>query len=526
MHKKMEAMNKTKSRQYAYHTITELLDIVCQTHSGKRLFIEERNRDNPGVDYDRFRQDILLTAGKLQAMEEKHIGVMCDLSYSCLLCILSVMVSGKVAVLIEADLPKETLCEQIKRADVDLLLYPKERMEGEPPCPAMTQETFLARDGMALSAWPVWEPERDACILFSSGTEGTSGCVLLTQRNLARYVSYYEEKDSSKQSKVLFFLPFHHVTALITLVNCICYGCEIHLSESIKYVTEEIRRVRPDMLITVPVFNEMYRKGIEKAIDESGKRRQFDQLVRLSNMLRRMGIDLRTPLFKSLRRQAGELPQLFATGGSASSVDTIRFFDDIGIIVLQAYGLTETTGIIATNTLDANRIGSVGKPAEHCEIRIRDSQIQVRGMTVMKGYYKDPQATARAFDGEWLNTGDLGRFDSDGYLYITGRKKNLIILGGGENVSPEELEEALMACPCVSEVVVSERNGCIHAEIYPGAQPKTAVEAARKAIEAHIREMNTVNPTYKRIASWELRKTPFDKTTGLKIRRTYVREDS
>ena len=520
-------MNKEKSRQYAYHTITELLDTVCRAHSGKRLFIEERNRNNPGVDYDRVRQDILLTAGKLQALEEKHIGVVCDLSYACLLCILSVMVSGKVAVLIEADLPEETLCGQINRADVELLIYPEDRIEDEKlPCPAMTLDAFLARDGQALSTWPVWEAERDACILFSSGTDGTPGCVLLTQRNLARYVSYYEEKDSGKQSKVLFFLPFHHVTALITLVNCICYGCEIHLSESIKYVTEEIRRVRPDMLITVPVFNELYRRGIEKAIEDSGKRSQFDKLVRLSNLLRRMGIDLRTPLFKGLRRQAGELPQLFATGGSASSVDTIRFFDDIGIAVLQAYGLTETTGIIATNTLDANRIGSVGKPAEHCEIRLQDSEIQVRGMTVMKGYYKDPQATARAFDGEWLKTGDLGRFDSDGYLYVTGRKKNLIILGGGENVSPEELEEALMVCSCVSEAIVSERNGCIHAEIYPGAQPKEALDAVREAIEAHIRRMNTVNPAYKRIASWELRERPFDKTTGLKIRRTYVREDS
>jgi long-chain acyl-CoA synthetase len=277
--------------------------------------------------------------------------------------------------------------------------------------------------------------------------------------------------------------------------------------------------VKPDALVTVPMVNELFRSMITKGIEASGKAEQIAKLIKFSNTLRKIGLDLRTPLFRNLRENLGGIPQLLITGGSAASEDTMGFFDDIGIIILQAYGMTETSGSITTNSLEQNRYGSVGHCHPFNQVRIKDDEIQVRGENIMKEYYKDPRATADSFDDGWFRTGDLGYFDGDGYLFITGRKKNLIILDSGENVSPEELENRLLQCEAIGEIVVSERQGHIHAEIYGNPASNLDVESLRNAIQAAVDSLNRQNPVYKRIVSWELRNTPFEKTASLKIRR-------
>jgi long-chain acyl-CoA synthetase len=512
-------MKKKQLPNHDHGTIVELLRQAGSDRAEQLLFVQEC-KDGVRIDYRRFEQDLLAAAGKIRELQAQHIGVVCDLTYPCIVCLYAIMVAGKVVVPLEADQTGETLDGYVDRADVELLLYNEDRIDGTVSrCEALLIPDFLSRPGVALSQWPAWEEDRNACIFFTSGTEGKPNGVVLTQKNMSFINSYASANNLGRNARVLLYLPIHHVFSFLVLTSCIHDGCEIHLSKSIKYVSRELVEVKPDALVTVPMVNELFRSMITKGIEASGKAEQIAKLIKFSNTLRKIGLDLRTPLFRNLRENLGGIPQLLITGGSAASEDTMGFFDDIGIIILQAYGMTETSGSITTNSLEQNRYGSVGHCHPFNQVRIKDDEIQVRGENIMKEYYKDPRATADSFDDGWFRTGDLGYFDGDGYLFITGRKKNLIILDSGENVSPEELENRLLQCEAIGEIVVSERQGHIHAEIYGNPASNLDVEGLRNAIQAAVDSLNRQNPVYKRIVSWELRNTPFEKTASLKIRR-------
>ena len=512
-------MKDNKLKISEFNTITELLKYSCNGRKDEILFIEE-GKENSEVTYGQFEQDIFSIAGKLKALDVSHIGVVCNLSYNCILCLYAVIVAGKVLVPLSEDLSAEETEKYINKADIDLLIYNADRIDGiDTKCEQMDIQKLIQMEGQALTEWPQWEEERKACIFFTSGTEGEENGVVLTQKNTSYVNNYTDSGHINRRPRTLIFLPIHHVFSFVSLTVCIHDYCEIHLSRSIAYVALELEKIRPDVITTVPMINELFRSKVAKGIEESGKKKQIDKLIRLSNLLRKLGIDIRTPLFRKLRESMGGIPQLIITGASASSEETIRFFDDIGIIILQAYGLTETCAAVSTNKLKMNRIGSVGKPVYYDEIRIKDSEIQVKGGNVMKEYYKNPIATSRVFDGEWLKTGDLGYIDCDGYIYITGRKKNLIILDNGENVSPEELEKKLISCSEIQDVIVREKDGHIHAEIYNSDLSASNEDVLKNAVDNAIDKLNRENPIYKRIVSWEFRREAFEKTSTMKIRR-------
>ena len=512
-------MKKKQLLNHDHGTIPELLKQVGSGREEQLLFVEER-KNGLRINYRRWEQDLLEAAGKIRDLEVQHIGVVCDLTYRCIVCLYAVMIAGKVLVPLEADQTGAALDSYVDRADIQLLLYNEDRIDGAVSrCESMLIPEFLSRPGTALPQWPVWEENRAACIFYTSGTEGKPNGVVLTQKNMTFINSYASANNLGRNARVLLYLPIHHIFSFLVLTSCIHDGCEIHLSRSIKYLARELADVKPDALVTVPMVNELFRSKITKGIEASGKAAQIAKLIKLSNGLRKIGLDLRTPLFRKLRESFGGIPQLLVTGGSAVSVDTMGFFDDMGIIILQAYGMTETSGSISTNSLEQNRYGSVGHCHPFNQVRIKDSEIQVRGQNIMKEYYKDPGATERTFDEGWFRTGDLGYIDRDGYLFITGRKKNLIILDSGENVSPEELENHLLMCEAIGEIVVSERQGHIHAEIFGNPASGLDGDSLRTAIQEAIDSLNRQNPVYKRIVSWELRHTPFEKTASLKIRR-------
>ena len=246
--------------------------------------------------------------------------------------------------------------------------------------------------------------------------------------------------------------------------------------------------------------------------------------------LLKFGIDVRRKLFAQVHEQLGGNLEFIVVGGAALDPEYEQGLYDLGIKVLNGYGITECSPAVTTNTLENSKPGSVGLPLSCNEIKIHDpepdeqgrgvGEIYVRGSNVMKGYYNDPEATAAAFDDGWFKTGDYGWIDEDGYLFFMGRKKNLIVTNNGKNVSPEELEDRLsQRCHAISEILVYQEGNNIVAEIFPDFEEykDDAIPMIKDAIDQFNRDM----PRWKNIDKTKFREEEFPKTTTMKIRRNY-----
>ncbi|MBQ8856824.1 MAG: AMP-binding protein [Lachnospiraceae bacterium] len=508
-----------------YETLAELLRDTCEKHSDLVVFSWKKGRKTIEKTYKEFENDLLMMAGKISTLNAEHIGIVNDISYECILTLFAVIVAGKVAVPLEAFQSRELYEKSVKKADIELILYKQSTMDEKPEnCKTLQFQELYAGETEAFLEWPTWERDRPACIFFTSGTFGEKNCVLLSQLNLATTNAVFHGPGKLKrQSETVWFLPFYHVLAFSGMVACFAGGYKIHLGKGIKYFQIELLEYHPDFILSVPLVSELLMQGIQKAIKESGKEDSVEKGIRLTKWLWKLfwkfEVDIRPSVFKEIYDGLGGRLRIMTVGGAPISHETVNFFEDFGIYLLNGYGMTETSGVIAQNTLLCKENGSAGIVLPYNEVKIVDGEIWVRGDNVMLGYYKDEEATARVMEDGWLKTGDLGRLDKDGYLYITGRKKNLIILSNGVNVSPEEIEEELMKSPGIAEVIVREKNEHIHAEIYAGEFEETEEKEIRNQIGEVIQTFNHSNAVYTRIVSWELRKEPFEKTTTLKIKR-------
>jgi long-chain acyl-CoA synthetase len=289
-------------------------------------------------------------------------------------------------------------------------------------------------------------------------------------------------------------------------------GVTVFINNSLKELFKDFSVARPYHFLAVPMMLEAIYKKINKAIDKSGKRKLINLVIVLNKVLLKVGIDIRHILFKQIRESFGGNLQLLVTGGAVANPAIIQGLIDLGFIVLNGYGISECSPIVSVNATYDWKVGTIGKVLKGCEVKIIDDEICVRGDIVMLGYYKNPEATAEVFDGEWFKTGDLGYFDDDGFLYINGRKKTLIILNNGKNVSPEELEVLISNIENVVEVVVYGEDDLIAAEIF--AEDRTGIEEG-------IAKINETLPKYKKINRIKFRDSEFEKTTTKKIKRNY-----
>jgi long-chain acyl-CoA synthetase len=336
-------------------------------------------------------------------------------------------------------------------------------------------------------------------------------------------------------------LPPHHTYgSSVSIYGQCSIGCDIYISSGTKYILKELQEHKPGHLVAVPLYVETFYRRIQKGIRDSGKEKLVRFLMKLSNGLRKIGIDPRKLFFKKsiLKSFGGELNMLIS-GGAPLNQEIADLFDTIGITVLNGYGITECAPIIAVNHNNFVTPKSVGPVLPIDEVVIDEpnedgeGEILVKGPNVMLGYYKNPEANAEAIDENgFFHTGDYGKLEvkEDGarILYITGRKKNLIILSNGKNVYPEEIEDALLATPGVLEIVVFEgksRRGdafnTIVAEIYPDKDYLSAngIEDAKVYFQKYVNEYNRTATPYKKVGLLKVRDTEFPKNTLRKILR-------
>ena len=297
-------------------------------------------------------------------------------------------------------------------------------------------------------------------------------------------------------------------------------------------------KYQPTALVLVPLYVETMHKRIWAEIAKKGKTKTVKTGIKISNALRKIGIDRRRTIFKDILDAFGGKLQYIVCGGAPLRSELINDFDAFGIKICEGYGITECSPLVAANPMHWRKHHSCGMRVPHMEVRIdkaspedETGEIVTRGDAVMKGYYKNPEATAEAFtDDGWFKTGDIGYIDDDDFIFITGRKKNVIILSNGKNIFPEELEEYLGQSEYISECVVIGRKNeagetSIWAICYPNYDKFDG--ASKEEIEAKIREeVDNVNkklPIFKHIPNVEIRETEFEKTTSRKIMRYKVK---
>ena len=447
-------------------------------------------------------------------MKGSHIAIIGTTTYQWIVSYFGIVDSGSVAVPIDAQLPADAVCELLERADVEMLIFDEIRRDVaeavKEKCPGVraviSMQADESADGVQSLAMMMalhtgeYETELDAdqlcTILFTSGTTGKSKGVMLSHRNLVDNAVCLDMKIPAGTVS-LSILPINHVYCLtMDIIKGLHIGMVICINDSIMHVQRNLKLFKPEIVLLVPlVIESIY-----------GKLRDAGNLI---------------PKKMVAKAAFGGNLRIICSGGAYLDPDYIDKFQEYGITILQGYGMTECSPVISTNLEWENKKGSVGKLLPNCEAKVVDEEIWVKGSSVMQGYYKMPEQTAETLEDGWLKTGDLGYVDEDRFVYITGRRKNLIILANGENVSPEELENQLSRSELVKEVLVREKDKVIEAEIFPDYE--YAKKKRIKDIEGMLQELvdafNRDMPVYKRIYSLIVRETEFEKTPSKKIKR-------
>lgn len=382
-------------------------------------------------------------------------------------------------------------------------------------------------------------------ILFTSGTTDVSKGVMLNQKNLVLDTYLAQTLLEVRQGEDTFFsiLPLHHTyECTATFLECVYNGATMAICQGLKYIVKDMQETQPNLLLGVPViFENLYNK-ITRNVRKSGKEKQLNTLFRINRVTKKIGLDISKQATKQITELFGGKLRTVICGGAAVDGDILDYFGNLGFRSVQGYGLTECSPVIALNPDSAKFINNKSAgylfPLSECKIVDKDEdgcgEICFRGPTVMMGYYKDPERTAEAIDSDgWYHTGDLGYIDEQEYVYITGRKKSIIITGNGKNVYPEELEYYLQKSEYISESMVwgdetnenPTRRG-IYATIRvnkEAIEDKFGTDYSKEQVTEFInREVDKANenlPLFKKITHVIIRDREFNKTTTHKILR-------
>ena len=415
-------------------------------------YLRHRNGQSISITYRRFYDDVKALSAFFykKGLCRSKVAVLGENSYEWILTYFAVVMSNNIIIPIDKEFPNDDIAYLLDFSGAELLIYANSYAD---IADVMLQDRHVQavlpmKDFSTIikvsAETEIATDESDLCaIIFTSGTTGKPKGVMLSQRNMV--------VDAVAGCKNVYFsgpslltLPLHHTFAFTAgVLVMLVYHVPIYINKSLRTFQADMKRFRPQNMFLVPLYIETMYKNIWKTAKEQGKDRLLKRMITISNFIRKLGIDLRGKLFKSVLDNFGGNLTLIVSGGAAIRQEYIDGLDDIGILVLNGYGITECAPVVAVNRNKAYKPDSIGLSLTCNEIKIEDGKLCVKGNNVMLGYYQDPYATQVALVDGWFKTGDLGYIDDDGFIYITGRKKNLIILSNGKNVSPEELEEKI-----------------------------------------------------------------------------------
>ena len=559
-----ETMNKEGLHlRREFEDMRDLIEEAAKLYEGRIAYsyrVNPRDSEAVKVTFTELRDDVRALATEFisRGFDGKKCALVAKLSYGWVCTYFAALISGAVLVPLDKDWHGADLADTVKKAEAEFLIcdeelsskaddiikaneaikapiFMLESENGESVASLIKSGKERFAENQSLYFDKEIDVTRLALLVFTSGTTGKGKGVMLNQRailsDMADSIQYIDFSN-----KTVGVLPPHHTFgSSVMLVGHASIGSEIYISGGLKYITNELKAEKPGHLVLVPLYLETFYRKILANIKSQGKEKLVFRMMKISNFLCKIGIDLRKKFFAQIRAAFGGELKTVISGGAPLNKEIVDFFNGIGITTLNGYGITECAPIIAVNHSKKNRPGSVGLPLTIDDVKLDnpnedgEGEILVKGSNVMLGYYKDEEATSAAIDDDgYFHTGDIGKFGPDGEIYITGRIKNLIILSNGKNVYPEEIENELISAPGVLDIVVYEGHSkrglaynTIVAEVYPDNDyvSKNGIEDVKAHLQPYVDAYNRTAVPYKKIGILKVRTEEFPKNTLRKILR-------
>ncbi len=569
-----EKEKKKKSKLHSFEKITDLKDMLAKTEKkfGDKPAFKYKTSE-PGVfdviTYKEFISKVNALGTKLidLGLKGKRIAIISENRYEWCLAYLATCCGTGVVVPLDKSLPANELESLIIRSGVEAIFYSnkynevmqdiknrrttdlryyismdlenmKDGIYSEHEFVEQGKELIKKGNTKFLNA--TIDSDKMAFMLFTSGTTAMSKAVMLSHKNIcSNLMDIATILKIDENDTLLSFLPLHHTFECTVGFLYVMYtGASIAYCEGIRHIASNIKEFEITAMISVPALYENIYKRVMKSIEKKGKLAEVEKIMKLSGMLSKVGIDLRKKMFKEIHESLGPKLRLMVNGGAALDYEVEKGFNELGFRIVQGYGLTETSPVIAAGTDFEQRIGSVGKVLPSLKVKIVNKdetgtgEVIVKGPSVMLGYYQNEEANKEVFEKEWLHTGDLGHIDKKGFLFLAGRKKSVIVLKNGKNVYPEEIESIINRIDGIKESFIygkPEDNNeddlklCAKVvydkDLMKQIYNANTEEEIKNALWLKIKEINKTMPPYKYIKELIVSEEELIKTTTLKIKR-------
>ncbi len=556
-----------------FKNIREILNNSIELFPDNKAFIIKEKRgknvEYKNVTYKEFGEQInsLGTALIDLGLKDKRVAIISKNRYEWALTYFTVMNGVGVTVPLDKGLKEEEIISCLIRSKADCIVFEKEFLETvkkaqqnkdikikEYICMDDIEEEGitkfsdvikngekLLKDGDKKYIDATIDEEKKSAIIFTSGTTSMSKAVMLSNKNIAENINDMKYTEKVYDTDVnMAFLPFHHTFGSTGVLFFLAHGATNVFCDGLKYVQKNLVEYKVSVFVCVPLLIEAMYKKIMAEVDKQGKTKIVKIGTKISKFLLKFGIDIRRKLFKEILEKLGGNIRFIISGASAIDKNVAQGFNDFGILTVQGYGLTETAPVLAAENEKTMRLGSVGIPMYSVDIKIDNpdengiGEIVAKGPNVMLGYYENEEATNEVIKvdeegNRWFHTGDLGYIDKDGFIFITGRKKNVIVLKNGKNVFPEEIESLVTNLPYVAENMVYGKPKdddllvsvkIVYNEEYVKQKyGEISEEELKEIIWNDIKEINKKLPTYKYIKNLIITKEPMIKTTTAKVKR-------
>lgn len=549
-----------------FKNIREVIKNSAKCFADNNAFIikhkEKKEVTYENITYKQFDEgiDSLGTAFIKHGLKGKRIAVISKNRYEWILTYLATVNGTGIIVPLDKGLPAQEIESLLQRSKAEAVVFSEDyadimrniKQENKTQvsnfiCMDKTEEfTYLAdlveegkkllKEGNKEFINSPIDEKTMSMIIFTSGTTSISKAVMLSHKNITSNLYALNQAEKLYSTDVnMAFLPFHHTFGSTGIILFLNNGATNVFCDGIRYIAQNLKEYQVSVFVCVPLLLEAMYKKIMNEVEKQGKTRIIKIATAVSNILLKCGIDIRRKLFKSIIDNLGGKLRFVVSGASAIDKNVAKGFNDLGILTVQGYGLTETSPVLTAENAESIRYGSIGFPLSNVEIKIDNpnengiGEIIAKGPNVMLGYYENEEATNEVLTNGWFHTGDLGYKDKDGYIFITGRKKNVIVLKNGKNVYPEELEVLINNLPYVAESMVfgmpKDDDLTVSVKIVYNKEyieekyPNISRKDLEEKIWQDIKQINSTLTSYKHIKKLIVTDEPMIKTTTEKVKR-------